>query len=261
MNVKQCLIALVAFTVPAGAHAAANLVVNGSFESISTTSPTGNFQFSGSYNGGTVTGWSAAATAGHTNPFILLFQSKNAAPGSAQSPSNSANYATNQYNDSGNYLAASYTGASPDGGNFVVLDGDTSINGYLTQTVGGLTVGQSYQLTFYWAASQLANRTGATTEQIQVLFGNSTAATAVVSNPSQGFSGWMKETYYFTAQSASQALSFLSVGTPSGFPPIALLDGISLTAAPEPSALAMMAVGIGALVVVSRRRRVRSVAA
>ena len=47
------------------------------------------------------------------------------------------------------------------------------------------------------------------------------------------FSGWMTESFKFTANSTSELLSFLAVGTPSGnVPPFALLDGVSLTAVP-----------------------------
>ena len=255
MAIRRLAYVLSALLLPAAAQAAPNLVTNGSFESISTTSPSGNFQFSGGYNGGTVTGWTSPTSTGHTNPFNLLFQSHNVAPGNAASPSQAANAATNQYNDNRNYLVSSYAGASPDGGNFVALDGDPNVNGYLMQTVNGLTIGTNYLLSFYWAATQMMSSTGPTTEQIQASFGNSTQSTNIVNTPSGGFEGWFAQSFTFTATSTSQVLSFLSVGTPAGNPPLALLDGVSLTAAPEPSTWALVAVGLGAITFLSRRRR------
>ena len=60
----------------------------------------------------------------------------------------------------------------------------------------------------------------------------------------------------FTATGASQVLSFLSIGTPTGLPPIAMLDNVSLTAAvPEPATWAMMFVGFGMIGASARYRR------
>ena len=63
-------------------------------------------------------------------------------------------------------------------------------------------------------------------------------------------------THKFTAKSTSQLLSFLSIGTPLGLPPAALLDGVSLTTVPEPATWAMMIMGFFGLGAVLRRRRV-----
>ena len=64
---------------------------------------------------------------------------------------------------------------------------------------------------------------------------------------SRGFTGWMTGSMTFTATSASELLEFVSLGAPSGQPPVALLDGVSLTgltgAAPEPGTWAMMGLG------------------
>ena len=69
-------------------------------------------------------------------------------------------------------------------------------------------------------------------------------------------SGWSLEAFDFIATAASEVLSFLAVGSPAAnLPPFALLDGVSLTAVPEPSALAMMLAGFGGLGFVAHRRR------
>jgi hypothetical protein len=63
----------------------------------------------------------------------------------------------------------------------------------------------------------------------------------------------------FTASSTSQILSFLAVGTPTGLPPVSLLDGVSLVdstvpAVPEPSSWAMLLAGVGAMGFMLRKR-------
>jgi hypothetical protein len=50
-------------------------------------------------------------------------------------------------------------------------------------------------------------------------------------------------------------LVFLAQGTPAGGPPVALLDGVTLNAVPEPSTWAMVLVGIGGLGLAARSRR------
>lgn len=135
------------------------------------------------------------------------------------------------------------------------MDGDPNYNGPLTQSIGGLTVGAKYKLTFDWAAAQYADRSGKTTEKLQVSFGGDTVTTDTVSNASHGATPWLTPSFTFTAGSKSEVLSFLSIGTPAGLPPVALLDGVSLTAVPEPATWAFMLVGFGGLGAMIRRRR------
>jgi hypothetical protein len=59
---------------------------------------------------------------------------------------------------------------------------------------------------------------------------------------------------FFTPTATTQTLKFLSLGTPDGLPPIAALDGVSLTV-PEPATWAMMLVGFGGIGAMIRRRR------
>jgi hypothetical protein len=82
-----------------------------------------------------------------------------------------------------------------------------------------------------------------------------------VNIPSQGFSGWMYQTFDFTATSASENLSFLAVGGPNGVPPFALLDGVTMNAVPEGQSMALMIAGLlGVGVCIRRRRTAKSVA-
>ena len=237
MKIIIGFLAAVAAIAPAGA---ANFVTNGSFEDSSYTS---NTQFGAGYGGQGVTGWTGAG--GNHLQFYFF--------GGTQATTN----AVNQFGDSQGYFRDNFSVLSPDGGNFVALDGDINYNGQLSQTLTGLTAGKNYTVSFSWAASQLRNRTGATTEQLVVGFGSATQATSVVAVPSEGFRGWFKEKFNFTADGASQVLSFLSVGTPAGLPPIAALDGVSVTAVPEPSSWAMLLVGFG-LIGLGVRSRTRN---
>ena len=56
-------------------------------------------------------------------------------------------------------------------------------------------------------------------------------------------------------------LNFLAHGNPSGLPPSVNLDGISLTAVPEPSTLGLLIAGGFGLVGVGARRRCQTVVA
>ena len=126
--------------------------------------------------------------------------------------------------------------ASPGGGNFVAFDGDPQGGAQqsVMQTISGLTVGETYKLTFDWAATQYQFVDGAgppfscsgcwsgiTTNEIEVSLGGGVPQdTAVVDNiPAKGFTGWMPETFNFTATAASEVLKFVSIGAPSGNPP------------------------------------------
>jgi hypothetical protein len=126
--------------------------------------------------------------------------------------------------------------------------------------VNGLEVGKAYTLTFDWAAAQLENRSGDITEQLQVSFGNETQYTSILSVPSTAFSGWNQVTMVFTPTASTQTLTFLSLGTPNGLPPMAALDGVSLTV-PEPATWAMMLIGFGGLGAMIRRRNRATLAA
>jgi opacity protein-like surface antigen len=176
--------------------------------------------------------------------------------------------ASDEYNDPQTYFYPTFNTLSPNGGNFVALDGDSDIPGAIWQYVSGLTPGNSYTLTFDWAASQLINRSGDITESLVVALedhtNNTTQSytTSVVPVASGQFSGWMTETMTFKATNSNEVLSFLSVGTPNGQPPIAVLDGVSLTdGVPEPAAWALMLMGFGGVGLMVRRNRRKALAA
>ena len=261
---KKVLIAATALgllpSLGGAAGAATNLVQNGSFSQNTLPSPLNPADASGaeidslwSYNGD-LTDWSSLATAPYTQAYNLLFTGTLAADTSIN--------ADTRYTDiEPQHLNSNVNSLSPDGGAFVALDGDPGFSGPLTQTITGLTVGDTYQLTFYWAGAELSNRTGYQTIQLTGTFGGDPFATPVYTNTNPAgtpgsFSGWTLETFDFTATATSEVLSFLAVGSPAAnLPPFALLDGVSLTAVPEPSTWAMMLAGFGGLGYAAFRRR------
>jgi hypothetical protein len=156
---------------------------------------------------------------------------------------------------------------SPDGGNFVGMDGAYE-QGVLSQTVTGLTAGALYYVSFDFAGAQQSGFTGATTEQFAVDFTaggtaplpNYTCSTAgvqcttVLQDASHGFTGWNTAGFTFLATSSTETLSFLAIGTPNGEPPFSLLDGVSLQL-PEPSSLVLVGGGLATLLAARARRR------
>jgi opacity protein-like surface antigen len=151
--------------------------------------------------------------------------------------------------------------ASPNGGFFIGADPGYQ-NTTLNQTVGGLVVGNDYNVSFYYAGAQQTGYDGATQEGWSVTFGGQTLDTALLDNANHGFTGWNKATLTFKATSTTQTLSFLATGTQNaGAPPFALLDGVSVTPVPEPATWAMMIMGFGLMGMMMRRRRLATLTA
>ena len=223
------LAAAVALSLAAPALAT-NLVANGSFETTTATDKS-YFQYAG------VSGWS-----GGTGLDFLDF------PGTAD--------------DLSKYLTVygPFPDHSPDGGNFVEADGDRAYGTPIYQTIDGLVAGKDYAVSFYQAAGQQYGFTGPTTEAWDVSLGAETHRSSVFSLPQGGVGPWQAQTLRFTATSASEVLQFFAYGTPGGKPPISFLDGVSLTAVPEPASWALMLGGFG-LVGLATRRRSTAVAA
>jgi hypothetical protein len=183
---------------------------------------------------------------------------------------------------SGDGGSANGFGPSPDGGAFLGLDGDFDA-GPVTQTISGLTAGDTYAVSFYWAASQQEGFNGPTIQAMNVCLGSSAesyvdtgdqplsggtnassniscsgsgASTALIDLPSHEFSGWQSVTVDLTANSTSDVLSFLAYGNIQE-PPFALLDGVSMNLAPtpEPGTLPLLFTGLMGGVTVLRSRK------
>jgi hypothetical protein len=226
------------------AHAT-NLVVNGSFSSLAVPGLATQI----GVNSQQVTGWTSA-------PFSFMVPSYNFVytPGSADTTGSNSIKLWGPNNGSANGLPAT----SPDGGNYLALDG-VFHPGTLSQTINGLIVGQKYNVSFYWAGAQQFSFHGTTTEGFNVSLGGQTLSTGTVTNASHGFTGWQKTTLTFTADNTTDVLSFLATGTPIGVPPLSVLDGVSMdlqTPVPEPATLGLVLTGIaGVGRLISRRSK------
>jgi hypothetical protein len=236
-------ISLLAFAISAQAN---NLIVNGSFESI-TTGPNGPGQFDDSFPYTLVPGWDSTG-------YNFIFGPGSAdTTGSWTSEFNASLTLWGPNNGSNNGLPAT----SPDGGNFLAADGAYQI-GAVTQTISGLTIGDSYALSFYWAGAQQNGFDGPNTEQWAVSFGSQEQDTVVLNNADHGFTGWQFQTFTFTADNTSDLLSFLAVGTPNGVPPFSLLDGVTLndtSSTPEPGTVILVVGGLMAALGARRLKR------
>ncbi len=227
---------------------AQNLVTNGSFET------TNGITASSVITNSNLTGWSIDYTGTFQNAgykFASVYYS------AAEATTLGATGTDDQ--DPYWIMASLNAQDSTDGGHFVAIDGDPGFSAVLSQTISGLIIGNTYTLSFEMAGAQEDDKFGDTTDSWRVSFGNQVQDSAVISNNTHGFTDWINQSMTFTASSASQVLSFLAVGTPTGLPPVSLLDGVSLVnstvpAVPEPSTWAMLLAGVGALAFVSRKR-------
>lgn len=224
------------------AHASVNLVQNGDFE---LASKQGSYQINSSdyTDGPVVTGWT-------TTGYNFIFTS-----GTADSTGATGQYGSLYLWGPGNGSANGLPATSPSGGNYIAADGAYNV-GAISQTISGLTPGEAVAVSFWWAGAQQYGYDGDTTEQWRVSLGGDTQYTPVVDNASHGFTGWMKETFVFIATQTTEVLSFLALGTPEGVPPFSLLDGVTVTAVPEPAGWTVLLAGaVGIAGVAGRRKR------
>jgi hypothetical protein len=231
--------------------AQAQIVLNGGFES--TTNGYGQIS---NGTGAAATG-NTAATDWTTSGYNFVMDASNAITGV---PSQYGTFAVWGTGNGGNDSIT----ASPNGGNFVALDGDFN-TAAITQTLTGLTPGDWYSVSFDWGASQQnafnGYYDGPTMQSLTVGFGSETQTTTPYDLGDHDFSGWMAQTDSFKATSSTEVLSFLANGSPME-PPFVLLDGISVHVS-EGGASSMYllmaaAVCFGAYFVSKRKRLDRS---
>jgi hypothetical protein len=176
-------------------------------------------------------------------------------------------------------------------GNYVEADGNPDFESGFNYTVTGLTVGQTYTLSFYQGASQQTGFHGDTTNQwivaltdvaagglqicgncgpIDPIYGQTSTyfstdpnasieASQLMHVPDGGGVGWQFVSVDLTAHESTELLSFLAWGdngSTVNLPPMAFLSGVDSPngLVPEPSTWAMMILGFVGLGFVGRRQ-------
>jgi hypothetical protein len=232
---KLVAAAAVALVMTVGASAkASEFVTNGNFTNL--TNGLGQLGFNTD-----AVGWSSAAPDGSYN---FVFDNGNT-PLSGQFGGGLALWT--QANGGGN----GWDGANLGPGNFVAIDGAFHA-GPISQTITGLTIGQSYHLSFNYAFAQQFGFDG----DLSVSLGAFSATSSNLVLPNHGFSGWSTANFDIIASATSELLSFSSLASPQ-LPPFALVSDVSLTSVPEPGVWAMMLIGFSGLGVAARVRRRR----
>jgi hypothetical protein len=191
------------------------------------------------------------------------------------------------------------TGSIAPTANYVQADGNPQYESGFQVAISGLTVGQTYTLGFFQAASQQIGFGGATTNQWIVSLGTSglfsasasnpsvqdtncgttcvhssldptasIAATTVMSVPSGGGVNWEAVSVNLTADATTDLLSFLAWGdngNTTNLPPIAFLSGVdspaTLSGTPLPATLPLLGIGLVGLGGMLRRRRAKDATA
>lgn len=240
-------LALLAVVTPA--HAATNFVSNGGFED--NTGPGVVFGWGGYYQPTTIADWYVQAPT--STPLAGVDTYAHAITNTTQ--------AIQLWGAAPGYQNGNGFSGSPDGGYYFVDDGAIAYRVGLKQDISGLTIGENYDLSFYYAFGQEACSgnwcNGATVQSWNVGFGSDFYNTPDTWVAEHGFSGWRQSTRSFTATSTMQTLQFWAIG-PSGQPPMALLDGVSLMGPPVPAVPGPLpALGLGATFAWSARMRKR----
>ena len=219
MNITRILTssavaALLAISMNPSAHA--NLVVNGSFEDSSFGAPGG---YTLGLVGSAVPGWLIPSGDG-TYPWGLT-----------------------------NGAFGSFT---PYGDQFFVLGRyDTATEFTIQQTLTGLTVGSTYNLSFA-IASELNCCANA---EVSYLSGSSTTSQIFsATNSGTYWTDWSTHSMNFIADSSSVTFQFKDVNPTTNGHDIGL-DNVSVTAVPEPETYALFMAGLGLMGFVARRRK------
>lgn len=142
-------------------------------------------------------------------------------------------------------------GQAWDGYNFVELDttGNSSMWQYLDTKQG-----THYTLTFGYSARPGTSGMAADTNDIQVYWNNQLVTTLSAVNPSPTDHDWHAFSFDVVGGEGPSRLKFVAVGTNDSYG--GSLDAVSVTqAVPEPGTFALLLAGLGAVGLLSRRRR------
>jgi hypothetical protein len=160
-----------------------------------------------------------------------------------------------------------YQAAAPEGRVFALIGNGADLPGQDTsQTITGLTVGQTYKVKFELGGEQWRIPGGLEQVNVSITAGSASAAqiyTAPLSSNATAFSGgplwdnWAFFTYDFVANATSATLDFQQTTATNG-PGDTGLDNVSISLAggvPEPATWALMISGFGLAGMALRRRR------
>lgn len=162
--------------------------------------------------------------------------------------------------------AGYYNAAPPEGRVFAIIGGGTDFGGgFLSQTISGLNVGDSYTVSFDLGGE---NFTSSGTEQVMVsmLSGSSTGSHTYDAPHSTGngtgnnlWNNWSLFTYSFSASATSATIKFMNVGgtgNDTGIDNVSIAD-TTPGSVPEPGSLVLLCAGAGSLTLLRYRNRQR----
>jgi hypothetical protein len=141
-------------------------------------------------------------------------------------------------------------GQAQDGSNYIELD--TNGNTTIGQSLGNLTAGARYELSFWYSPREF---TPASTNGMQAFWNGVQLGDALSGLGGVG-NTWTQYKFDLTAQAGSNLLSFASVGTSDSVG--GSLDNVSLRRLPEPGSLALTFAALAGCLLLPRSLRRRA---